>query len=212
MPPGTAAVFAASAACAAAWIAVQLRAAAPMIDVRMLTRRVVLLTNAATALAGFSVFALFVLVPRLVSAPRGLPDDVADAVDYGFGANSTRAGLYMGAAMVTGLLGALSIGGVTRRVGWKPPLVAGLLFLAAGTAALALWHERPWQVVLALMLVGYVIPITTTTTAKLVADAVRPEEQALVAGLNMVAYYVGGVAGGMRGDTQHPHDFWDRGC
>ena len=41
------------------------------------------------------MFGSFVLVPRFVEAPGGLPDDVAAQVGYGFGATATPTGLYL---------------------------------------------------------------------------------------------------------------------
>jgi MFS family permease len=59
---------------------------------------------------------------------------------------------------------------------------------------LASWHDHPWQVVLALTLGGFSISLSSIG-AKLVADDVRPGEQGVVVGLNMVAFYIGGVIG-----------------
>jgi MFS family permease len=193
--PPTLAHFAGSLASTAAWIAVERRVPAPMIDLRLLTRRPVLLTNAAIVVAGFVSFALLVLVPRLVVTPRGLDDRAAALVDYGFGASSSEAGLYVLVAMLTGLAGGLSIGAVTRRVGWKWPLVAGLVLYVVGTAGLAVWHDERWQLVVAMLVVGYGIPIGTLVGAKISADSVRPRERALASGITVVAHYVGGVVG-----------------
>jgi predicted MFS family arabinose efflux permease len=193
--PPTLALFAASLAAAAAWIAVERRVPAPMIDLRLLTRRPVLLTNAAVVIAGFVSFALLVLVPRLVVTPRGLDVRTAALVDYGFGASSSEAGLYVLVAMLAGLAGGLSIGAVTRRVSWKWPLVAGLVLYVVGTAGLAVWHDERWQLVVAMLVVGYGIPIGTLVGAKISADSVRPGERALASGITVVAHYIGGVIG-----------------
>ena len=175
------AMFVGAGAAGVAWVVVQLRVPAPMVQLRLLTHRVVLLTNAATAFAGFGVFAFFVVVPRLLAS--------------GFDANSTETGLYVSVAMVSGLVGALSVERLTRRVGWKWPLAAGLGLLGVGNAILVFLHSEPWHVVLALSLLGYGTPIMTLTAAKLIGDIVRLEEQAVASALNMVAYYVGGVFG-----------------
>jgi MFS family permease len=66
---------------------------------------------------------------------------------------------------------------------------------AVGLAELAHWHARPWQVVVALMVLGYGVPIATSIAAKLISDAVRPHERGIATGLNVVAYYFGAVLG-----------------
>src|SRR5829696_9128134 len=76
-----------SAACFLLWGLVELRSESPLVDMRMLAHRPVLLTNAATLISGFALFSCFLLVPSFVqtSSARG----------YGFGASATMAGLYL---------------------------------------------------------------------------------------------------------------------
>ena len=52
-----------------AWGAAELRVAEPMVDMRMLAKRPVLVTNLTAFVAGFSMFLSFVLVPVLGAAP-----------------------------------------------------------------------------------------------------------------------------------------------
>ena len=50
-------------------VVVELRSSSPMVDMRMLAHRPVLLTNTATMVSGFALFSCFVLVPTFVQAP-----------------------------------------------------------------------------------------------------------------------------------------------
>jgi MFS family permease len=179
----------------AVWTAVELRTPEPLVELRMLARRTVLLTNLTSVLAGFATFGAITLVPRLLAAPRGLPPDLARLVDYGFHASSTVVGLYMAPALALGVVAGVTLGAVARRTGWKRPLVIGMALFAVGLAELARWHARPWQIVVALMVLGYGIPIATSIAAKLISDAVRPHERGIATGLNVVAYYFGAVLG-----------------
>ena len=77
------------------WVVLELRIDEPLVDIRVLAERPVLLTNVTALISGFAMFASFVLVPRFAEAPNGLPADVADRVDYGFGASATTIGLYL---------------------------------------------------------------------------------------------------------------------
>jgi EmrB/QacA subfamily drug resistance transporter len=88
-------LFALSALCAVVWVVLELRVDEPLIDMRVLADRPVLLTNATALISGFAMFGSFVLVPRFVEAPAGLPPDIASQLGYGFDASATKTGLYL---------------------------------------------------------------------------------------------------------------------
>lgn len=77
------------------WGAVERRTAAPLVDMRMLSRRPVLLTNLAALFCGFMMYAVFTVLPQFRQLPRGLPPEAAALVDFGFGATITVSALYM---------------------------------------------------------------------------------------------------------------------
>ena len=69
-----------SAALSSLWGVVEARSSSPMVDLRMLAHRPILLTNIATLISGFALFSCFVLLPAFV---------VTDANSgYGFGASA----------------------------------------------------------------------------------------------------------------------------
>ena len=158
--PPVVALFLASAASAVAWIRIETRVPEPMIDLSILRQRSVAGTVAATMLAGFGAFAWFMLVPRFVAEPRGLPPSVAELVPYGFGASSTEAGLFMLPAMLTALVVASFLGVMSARFGWRPLLFVGLCSLVVGYAGLALFHEHVWTIVVAMAICGIGFPIS----------------------------------------------------
>ena len=97
----------------------ELRVDEPLIDMRVLAERSVLLTNVTALISGFAMFGLFVLVPRFVEAPGGLPDAIAARVDYGFGASATTTGLYLLPGSILMLFAGPTAGLLGRRVGSK---------------------------------------------------------------------------------------------
>ncbi len=182
-----------------AWVLVELHVPEPMVDMRMLVRRTVLLTNVTALIAGFAMFGSFVLIPNFVETPRGLPDSLARLVDYGFGASSTRAGLYLLPGALMGFFSGPMAGVLGRRYGSKWPLALGMLLGALGVASLALWHEEPWHIVAGMVLLGGGLPFTFAAMAKLIVDAVRPTETGVATGMNTVMRTIGGVIGGQAG-------------
>ena len=67
------------------WGLVELRVKDPMVDMRMLARRVVLFTNLTAMLSGFALYMTWVILPTFYQLPSGLPEPLADVADYGFG-------------------------------------------------------------------------------------------------------------------------------
>jgi EmrB/QacA subfamily drug resistance transporter len=173
------------------WALVELRVAAPMVDMRMLTRRPVLLTNATAMIAGFAMFGSFILVPAFVEAPssRG----------YGFGATATEAGLYLLPSSLSMLFAGPIAGLLGRRYGSKWPLAFGMLLVSLGTAVLAAWHSEPWQIVVAMLALGIGVAFAFAAMGALITESVRPTETGVATGMNTVMRTVGGVVGGQVG-------------
>jgi MFS family permease len=187
-------VFLGAAAAAAIWIAVELRVAEPMIDLRIVGGRSVAPLVAATFLAGSGVFASLMLVSRLVAVPRGESAAVVRLVHYGFDADSTKAGLFLLSGMLSGLVVSVFLRAIAGRLGWKGTLLTILSLAAFGLAGVALWHGSSWQIVV-LMLFGGIHPPVTSIAGKLVSDSVPHAQHGTVAGLSMSTFYVGGVVG-----------------
>lgn len=182
-----------------AWGAVEARAREPMVDMRMLGRRPVLFSNLTGLIAGFAMFGSFVLIPNFVETPRGLPAEVARLVDYGFGATTTAAGLYLLPGSLAGFLSGPLAGVLGRRYGSRWPMALGMALASVGLGLLALWHERPWQVIIGMVVLGAGVPFTFAAMAKIIVDSVRPTETGVATGMNTVMRTVGGVIGGQVG-------------
>jgi len=192
-------LFVTSAVLLVAWGWVELRVPEPMVDMRMLTRRPVLLTNVTALISGFAMFSVFVLVPNFVEMPRGVPAQWERLVDYGFGASATKAGLYLLPGSVV-LLFAGPLGGmIGRRVGFKWPLAIGMALIGVAAAMLAAWHDEPWQLVASQPVFGIGIGFAFAAMATIIAQTVRPSETGVASGMNTVMRTVGGVIGGQVG-------------
>jgi EmrB/QacA subfamily drug resistance transporter len=189
------ALFAVAAAALGAWAFVELRVAEPMLDMRMLAYRPVLLTNLTGLIGGFAMFGSYVLLPNFAETPRGLSHAVAGLVHYGFGASSTTVGLYLLPGTLIGVLSGPLVGTMGGRWGPKWPLAVGVGLAAAGSSVLAVWHDHPWQVVVGMFLLGAGFPFMFGAMAKIIVDSVRPQETGVAGGINTVMRTVGGVLG-----------------
>jgi EmrB/QacA subfamily drug resistance transporter len=173
------------------WVLVELRVPEPMVDMRMMTRRPVLLTNATAMIAGFAMFGAFILVPAFVEAPssRG----------YGFGASATQAGLYLLPSSLAMLVAGPVAGLLGRRYGSKWPLAIGMLLVSVATAMLAGMHSQPWEIVVAMLALGVGVAFAFAAMAALITESVRPTETGVATGMNTVMRTVGGVVGAQVG-------------
>jgi EmrB/QacA subfamily drug resistance transporter len=173
------------------WGVVESRVAAPMVDLRMLAHRPVLLTNVTTMISGFALFSCFVLVPAFVESPptRG----------YGFGATATQAGLYLLPSSVAMLFSGPVAGQLGRRFGPKWPLAGGMAVVAGAALLLAFVHDEPWQVALASALLGVGVGAAFAAMVSLIAANVDAREMGVATGMNTVVRMVGAVVGGQVG-------------
>ena len=182
-----------------AWGFVELRVPEPMVDMRMLARRPVLVTNTVGLISGFAMFGVFVLVPNFVEMPHGLPPELAQLVDYGFGASATQAGLYLLPGSIVLLFAAPLAGIIGRQIGYKWPMAVGMLLASCAAGMLAFFHAEPWQVVASQPIMGLGVGFAFAAMATLITESVRTTETGVATGMNTVMRTVGGVIGGQVG-------------
>ncbi|WP_129843677.1 MFS transporter [Streptomyces sp. RFCAC02] len=107
-----------------AWAWAELRSAAPLVDLRLAAVPQVLLTNAASVVVGFAMYAQSLIVPQLLQLP--------EETGYGLGQSMLAMGLWMAPAglvmMAVSPLGAR----LSAARGPRTTLCAGSLVIAAG--------------------------------------------------------------------------------
>jgi EmrB/QacA subfamily drug resistance transporter len=189
-------LFVGTAVFLALWVAAELRVPEPMVDMRVFVQRQVLFTNLCALITGFAMFGTFVLIPNFVETPRGLAAGTARLVHYGFDANATKAGLYLLPSSFALLFAGPAAGLIGRRTGSKWPLAAGMLLSGVSAGMLTLWHDEPWQVLVAMPVLGTGVGLAFAAMATLITEAVRPTETGIATGMNTVMRTVGGVIGG----------------
>jgi EmrB/QacA subfamily drug resistance transporter len=173
------------------WALVELRSSSPMVDMRMLAHRPVLLTNIATMISGFALFSCFVLVPTLV--------ETSSDNGYGFGASATKAGLYLLPSSIAMLFAGPLAGAVGRHLGSKWPLAGGMLIVSVAALVFATAHDDPWSVLVASALLGLGVGAAFAAMAGLIADNVDALEMGVASGMNTVVRMIGAVIGGQVG-------------
>jgi EmrB/QacA subfamily drug resistance transporter len=175
------------------WGLVEIRSPSPMVDLKMLAHRPVLLTNLTTLISGFALFSCFVLVPAFVAAP--------ESRGYGFGASATLAGLYLLPSSIAMLFSGPLAGLVGKRYGPKWPLAAGMTIVGLAATVLAFAHDDSINVLVASAALGFGVGAAFASMVSLIAENVDPREMGIATGMNTVVRLAGSVVGGQLGAT-----------
>ncbi|MDN3354368.1 MFS transporter [Actinomadura sp. DC4] len=163
------------------------RVAEPLVDMSVLGRPVVLVTNLTTLLFGFGMFGAFVLIPQLAQTPK--------AAGYGFGLDATGAGLMLLPACLMMLVAAGVAGRIGVRVGSKIPLSIGALVAAAGLAVLALQHGSQGAVIGWSMVLFAGIGLGMAGMPNLIVDAIPRDKTGEGTAVNALVRSVGSSLG-----------------
>jgi EmrB/QacA subfamily drug resistance transporter len=193
--PGVLALLAVSAALFTIWVQIEQRVPEPLVDLRTFARREMAATNLSTLLIGFSMFASFILLPNFVGIPRGLPDDIASRLDFGFGASPIEVGLFFVPSSVAMMISGPLAGALGSRLGPVVPLRIGIALACSALALLALMHDQRWMIYAWMTLMGTGIAFAFAGLGSLVIDYSRPEETGVASGMNTIMRTVGGAFG-----------------
>ncbi|MBB5779119.1 MFS transporter [Nonomuraea jabiensis] len=176
-------MFAASAVILLLWGWWELRVSAPLIDLRTSARRQVLLTNLASIVIGFAMYAMSLITPQLLQLP--------EATGYGLGRSMVEAGLWMAPA---GLV-MMAISPVAARLsgarGPKTSLLLGTLVIASGYLLALVLMGHAWGVLIFSAVVSAGIGFAYAAMPSIIMSAVPRTETAAANGLNSLMRSIG---------------------
>jgi MFS family permease len=158
---------------AAGWLVAELRAATPLIDMKMMRRTAVWTNNLVALLIGLGMYATFAFLPEFVQTPS--------VAGYGFGASITRSGLMLLPSAVTMFLVGIFAGRLSRKLGGKTLVIAGCLIGCVAMSILAFAHQYQWQIYLSNALMGIGFGLAFSAMSALIVAAVPASQTALPA-------------------------------
>ncbi|WP_164204141.1 MFS transporter [[Micrococcus luteus] ATCC 49442] len=167
----------------AVWVPYELKVRQPMVDLRTSARRPVLMTNLASLLIGFAMFANMLLTTQQLQLPA--------VTGYGFELNVITAGLCMvpsGLAMV--VFAPLS-GRIIRIFGGKTALMAGALVMIVGYVGRVFFYDSIAWVIIGSTVVSVGTAIAYAAMPTLIMGAVPITETASANGLNSLVRAIG---------------------
>jgi MFS family permease len=168
------------------WVAVERRAASPVIDLRMLARPAMWKPCALTFLMCLGTSMAILFVPQLLDVPTD---------EYGFGASATEIGFFMLPGLIAASL-AGPIGGIgTRRFGSRAVVTTGIVMLAAALVTLAAVHSEIWHLVIGKMAIGLANGLCITAMVTGVATSVDQRDTGIATSLVLVTRVIGYAVG-----------------
>ena len=192
---GVLGLFAVSAATFYAWAVIEKRVPEPLVDLRTFARREMAATNLTTLVMGFSMFSTFILLPNFVQVPLGVPPDVADQLDYGFGATPVEVGLFFVPSSLAMMVAGPLAGALGNRLGNVLLLRVGIGFLVLALVLLATVHDEPWTIYAWMVFMGIGLAMCFASLGTLVIDYSPPGETGVASGMNTIMRTIGAALG-----------------
>ncbi len=176
-------LFAAAAVLLAVWFPLELRKGQPMVDLRTTARRPVLLTNIATILVGFSMYANMLVTTQQLQLSK--------ESGFGFGLSVVVAGLTMipsGLAMVAA---APLSARVTNLFGAKVTMVGGCAIMACGYMSRVLLVHTVTGIIIGAVIISVGTAVAMSAMPTLIMSNVPLTDTAAANGVNTLLRSVG---------------------
>ncbi|WP_077797093.1 MFS transporter [Streptomyces sp. JHA26] len=184
------ALLAVLAAFVTGWTAVERRAVAPMVDLRMLARPAIWKACAVTFVMCLGTATGVYLVPQLL-------DVSGDG--YGFGLGATRIGFVLLPGAVAATL-AGPLGGIgERRFGPRAVATTAVVLMAAALLALSAAHSEVWHIAVGKALIALANGLCVTAMVTGIASSVDEGDTGIATGLVLVTRVLGSAVGGILG-------------
>ncbi|HEY8301957.1 MAG TPA: MFS transporter [Jatrophihabitans sp.] len=165
------------------FVAYERRVRDPLVDIRATTRRPIVLTNVASILFGFALFASLIGTASYVEAPA--------ASGYGFGSSIVVGGLCLLPSGLVMLLLSPVAAKLINAWGAHRTLAFAALILAAGWLSRIVLTDALWQIVLGTTIVGAATGVGYAAMPALINRNTPPSEISAANGLNSLARSLG---------------------
>ncbi|MGW6025187.1 MFS transporter [Streptomyces sp. NPDC055099] len=179
-------LFAAALVILLAWGRWELRSDEPLVDLRVTARPQILMTNAASVLVGFAMYAQSLVVPQLLQLP--------EATGYGLGQSMMAMGLWMAPAGLM-MMGLAPLGAkLSDARGPKVTLAVGSLIISLGYASSILLLGSTWGLLAVTIVCNAGVGLAYGAMPALIMGAVPQEETASANSFNTLMRSIGSSA------------------
>ncbi|MGV9870940.1 MFS transporter, partial [Rhodococcus koreensis] len=164
------------------WGFLQLHRSEPLVDLRVTSRRPLLLTNLASIAVGFSLFGSSIAFPQLLALPTS---------DGGLGLSMLTTGLVMMPTGLTMLFMSPLVGLLESRTGPKPLIISGSLMIGSAYLLGLALELNIWTILLATTAIGVGVGISYAAIPVLIMRAVPQSKTGAANGLNTLMRTLG---------------------
>jgi EmrB/QacA subfamily drug resistance transporter len=185
--PRVAALLLIAVVLAGTWISAERRSRHPLIDPRLIAAPAMWTMNLVALLFGMSLYAVFAFVPAFLQAPSG--------AGYGFHSTVTQSGLIVLPMSLTSFAGSAVTGWLSRRIGAKATVTAGLALGAPPFFFAAFAHGHIWEVMVTLAILGAANGLVFASIAAVVVEAAPAHQTGVASGVNANIRTIGGAIG-----------------
>lgn len=168
----------------ALWARHELRTAEPLVDLRLMRHRAVLTANVSGLLLGVTMYLAMVTLTQFVQLST-----------FGFGETVFVAGLTLVPMSIMSSSVSRTLPWLEARIGIRPIIPIGALFVAAASLFFGLTADHLWQAFVMMGIIGIGFGLTFAAMPGLIVGAVPPHETGSAMGFYQVSRFVGFALG-----------------
>lgn len=165
------------------WTVFERRAAAPLVDVRLLRHRAVVGANAAMLVGGLGMYLLLTLITRYAQTPR--------SAGYGFGLSTFVAGLVLVPFSALGLLAGKLTPRLRRRIGARFLLVGSSVVVLVAAAVFAVARSSLTELLASMAILGFGVGGFSAAIPAVILAVTPGDETSSAMSVNQVVRSVG---------------------
>ncbi len=182
-PAAALGVLAGTVAALAAWVPVELRSAAPLVDLRLAARAAVVRANLAMLVVGIGMYALFSDLTRYVQIPAGAA--------FGFALPAVAAGAALIPFSVLGFVAGRYVPRAEARLGARGVFAASAACVVIAAGIFVVGRDGLLAVLAALAVLGLGVGGASAVVPRLVLEGTPQSETASAMSVNQIARAVG---------------------
>ncbi|MFJ4920690.1 MFS transporter [Streptomyces sp. NPDC088725] len=165
------------------WGIWELKRPAPLVDLRTSARRPILMTNLASVVIGFAMYAMSLVAPQLLQLPS--------STGYGLGQSMLAAGLWMAPAGLVMMAVSPYAAKVSAARGPKVSLLIGAIIIACGYGVGLGLMGSTWGILVFAAVISAGVGFAYAAMPALIMGSVPATEGAAANGLNSLARSIG---------------------
>jgi MFS family permease len=174
-----------SAGSLALFVLIERRASSPLIELSLMTHKILLLANIIILIFGMTMFMVYQTIPILVRSPHPL----------GFGGDAVSSAMVQLPFMIVFLIFAPSSGFIVSKIGNLKPTVAGTIIMTIGFFSLFIFHSTEFIVAINLAIVASGISLIQVGAFNITMEYTPMQFSGVSLGMSVVLVLIGSSIG-----------------